>query len=214
MYLARTQPDISTQAMVRLWHNFLLLNIFPLTAVTSHILNIELQFLKPILLVHEYFCIHFLTHLLYIHNSNWNKNLDSQYFGMMMIGKGTDHQSGHHRLNLLMLRDKRDQARQTYCLAFVRTVFTMYLDLIQPSFKNCNWFLNSIFKVFVCTAVFTILQKSIVWDSPSVYDTICHDHKFIWTFVVFWNEVQLIHSLQIYVEQFIWNQPLLDLAVV
>ena len=36
---------------------------------------------------------------------------------MMMIGKGTDHQSGHHRLNLLMLRDKRDQARQTYCLA-------------------------------------------------------------------------------------------------
>ena len=72
---------------------------------------------KPILLVHEDFCIHFLTHLLYIHNSNWNKNLDSQYFGMVMIEKGTDHQSGHHRLNLLMLRDKRDQARQTYCLA-------------------------------------------------------------------------------------------------
>ena len=94
-YPARTQPDISTQAMVRLWHTFLLLNIFPLTAVTSHILNIELQFLKPILLVHEDFCIHFLTHLLYIHNSNWNKNLDSQYFGMMMIRKGIDHQPSH-----------------------------------------------------------------------------------------------------------------------
>ena len=97
-------------------------------------------------------------------------------------------------------------------LLSVCTVFTMYLDLIQPSFKNCNWIINSTF--MVCTAVFTILQKSFVWDSPSVYDTICHDHKFIWTFVVFWNEVQLIHSLQIYVEQFIWNQPLLDLAVV
>ena len=179
--------------MVRLWHTFLLLNIFPLTAVTSHILNIELQFLKPILLVHEDFCIHFLTHLLYIHNSNWNKNLDSQYFGMMMIRKGidhqpghdddndeddddweegTDHQSGHHRLNLLMLRDKRDQARQSYCLAcWLHCVYNVsWFDTTEFQELQLNHQLN-IYGLHCC--VYNLAKKFclgftiILWNNMS-----------------------------------------------